>query len=66
MRRLVCLIILIKLLGVLNVYSQKKEPNFQLIADSCYVYLEKQDSVSFVNTLSQLYETYLKENDTYY
>lgn len=66
MRRFVCLIILVKLLGVLDVYSQKKESNFQLMADSCYVYLEKQDSVSFINTLSQLYEAYLKENDTYY
>ena len=66
MRRFVCLIILVKLLGVLDVYSQKKESNFQLMADSCYVCLEKQDSVSFINSLSQLYEAYLKENDTYY
>lgn len=66
MRRFVCLIILIKLLGVLDVYSQKKELGYQSIADSCYVYLEKQDSVSFINTISQLYEAYLKENDTYY
>ena len=66
MRRFVCLIILVKLLGVVGVYSQKKESNFQLMADSCYVYLEKQDSVSFINTLSRLYEAYLKENDTYY
>lgn len=40
--------------------------NFQLIMDSCYVYLEKQDSISFFNILPQLYKSYLKENDTYY
>lgn len=55
----------ITLLGLLHT-TEAFGQSFQSLADSCYVHLEKQDSISFSKMLPQLYETYLRENDAYY
>lgn len=66
MNKNLCLTILIVLASIINAFSQSKETNFQSLVENCCIYLERQDSLSFVKTLPQLYGAYLKENDTYY